>query len=195
MVNFALNQYKMRIRLFNVLLILSIVGAAFFSCKRSTLQIEKAQEVDYIKRYVQTIKDIILTPSGLYYKELVPGDVSADSIKTGDMVKVFYSGYLIQDTVGIGIKNGIIFDSSGDYEPFSFTVGGGGVITGWEEGIRLMKDGGEAIWVIPSSLGYAGQAQARIPAYSPLIFHIKVYKVYRSTDIFQIIQKRPPGSF
>ena len=184
----------MRFRIFNLLLILSLSGIAFFSCKRSTLQIEKSQEVDYIKRYVQKfLPGIKPTALGLYYKPIIVGNLTTDSIKTGDLVKVFYNGYLIQDTVGIGIKNGTMFDSSGDYEPFSFTVGGGAVITGWEEGIRLMKDGGEAIWVIPSSLGYAAQAQARIPAYSPLIFHIKIYKVYRPTDVNPIIQKLPPG--
>jgi FKBP-type peptidyl-prolyl cis-trans isomerase FkpA len=185
----------MRIRIFNLLLILSFAGVAFFSCKRSTLQIEKAQEVDYIRRYVQKfLPGIQPTALGLYYKPIVVGDLTTDSIKAGDLVKVYYEGYLIQDTVGIGIKNGTMFDTSGDYEPFSFTVGGGAVITGWEEGIRLMKDGGEAIWVMPSNLGYAAQAQAHIPAYSPLIFHIKVYKVYRSTDVYPIIQKMPPGS-
>jgi FKBP-type peptidyl-prolyl cis-trans isomerase len=187
----------MRIRIFNLLLIISLAGVASFSCKRSTMQIEKAQEVDYIREYVQKfLPGIKPTALGLYYKPITLGDLTKDSIRTGDLVKVFYSGYLIQDTVGVGIKNGAMFDTSGDYEPFSFTVGGGGVITGWEEGIRLMKDGGEAIWVLPSSLGYAGQPQSRIPAYSPLIFHIKIYKVYEANTLVQppIIQKSPPGS-
>jgi FKBP-type peptidyl-prolyl cis-trans isomerase len=194
LVNFVLNHYNMRIRLFNVLLILSLAGAAFFSCKRDTNQILRDQEVDYIKKYIQSHPDLKLTTTGIYYQQLVAGDAATDSIKTGDMVKVFYSGYLLQDTVGIGIKTGSMFDSSGDYEPFSFTVGAGGVIAGWEEGIRLMKDGGEALWLIPSRFAYASQPQSRIPAYSPLLFHIKIYKVYRSTDVFPIIQKLSPGS-
>jgi len=87
-----------------------------------------------------------------------------------------------------------MFDTSGDYEPFSFTVGAGTVITGWDEAIRLMKDGGEAIWVMPSRLAYSAQAQNGIPAYSPLVFHIWIYKVFRSTDVLPIIEKIPPGS-
>lgn len=185
----------MRIGIFRYLLILFVAGAAFLSCKRSTLQIEKAQESDYIARYVQRyMSDIKPTDLGLYYQPIQLGDVTADSIRTGDVVKVYYSGFLIQDTVGIGIKTGNMFSSSGDYEPFSFTVGGGVVVQGWEELIRLMKDGGEANWLIPSKLGYAAQPQAGIPAYSPLVFHIKIYKVYRSTDVFPILQQKPPGS-
>lgn len=185
----------MRIRIFNLLLILSLAGVAFISCKRSTLQIEKAQESDYIRRYVKKfMPDIKPTALGLYYQPIQLGNVNSDSIRTGDLVKVFYKGYLIQDTIGLGIKTGTMFDSSGDYEPFSFTVGSGGVITGWQEGIRLMKDGGEAVWLIPSRLAYASQAQSGIPAFSPLIFHIKIFKVYKSTDVVPIIQKSPPGS-
>lgn len=184
----------MRFKIFNLLLILSLAGTAFYSCKKTTAQIERDQEVDYIRRYTaKFLPGIKPTASGLYYKEITPGNVAADSIRAGNLVKVFYKGYLIQDTISLGIKNGTLFDTSGDYEPFSFTVGGGGVIVGWDQAIRLMKDGGEAIWVIPSKLAYSSQAQSGIPAYSPLIFHVWIYKVYRATDVFPIIQKRPPG--
>ena len=107
------------------------------------------------------------------------------------MVKVFYSGYLITDDSTNGIEDGYKFDSSGDFEPFSFTVGAGAVITGWDEAIRYMKVGSEAKVIIPSKLGYSSQSQSTIPAYSTLIFYLKVYKVYRSTDVWPTIEIRP----
>ena len=170
MVIFVLNLDNMRIKVFNLLLILVLTGAAFYSCKKTTSQMLRDQETDYLKRYVEKyLPGVKPTSAGLYYQEL-NGGKDTITIKTGDIVKVFYKGYLIQDTIGLGIKTGTLFDTSGDYEPFSFTVGGGTVITGWDEAIRLMKDGGEAIWVVPSRLAYSGQGHNGIPAYSALVF-------------------------
>jgi FKBP-type peptidyl-prolyl cis-trans isomerase len=186
----------MRIKIFNLLLILGLTGAGFYSCKKTTSQMLRDEESDHIKRYVERyLPEVKPTSSGLYYHELIPGDVSADLIKTGDRVKVFYTGNLIEDNDSLGIIDGAVFDTSGDYEPFSFTVGGGTVITGWDEAIRLMKDGGEAKWVLPSHLAYSGQAQNGIPAYSPLVFKVKVYRVYRAGDEFPVISKKPLGSY
>jgi len=184
----------MRPKVFNWLLIFILTGNSFYSCKKTTSQQLREEEADHLKRYVEKyLPEVKPTLSGLYYQELNAGKDTI-SIKTGDLVKVFYKGYLIQDTIGLGIKTGAMFDTSGDYEPFSFTVGAGTVITGWDEAIRLMKDGGEAIWVMPSRLAYSAQAQNGIPAYSPLVFHIWIYKVFRSTDVLPIIEKIPPGS-
>lgn len=185
----------MRIRIFNLFLILALTAGGFYSCKKTTSQMQRDQEADYLSRYVKKYHpDAKPTPSGLYYIETKAG-VDTFTIKTGDLVKISYKGYLIQDTISLGIKDGLLFDAWGDYEPFSFTVGGGTVITGWDEAIRLMKNGGEAKWIIPSRLGYSSQAQTRIPAYSTLVFYVSIYKVYRSTDVFPIIEKKPPGLF
>lgn len=163
---------------FSLLIIIAILGTFIWSCKKTTSQILRDQEVDYIRRYVERyLPGIKPDSAGVYYKELNPGKGMA-KIKTKDLVKLFYKGYLIQDTVGIGIKTGIMFDTSGDYEPFTFKVGAGKVISGWDDAIKLMKDSAEAIWVIPSRLAYSGQAQSDIPAYSPLVFHVRIYKVY-----------------
>ena len=181
----------MRIKVFNFLLIFVITGAAFYSCKKTTSQMQRDQEADYIKRYAEKyMQGATVTPSGFHYLETKAGK-DTTTIKTGDMVKVFYSGYLIQDTINEGIKKGAMFDTSGDFEPFSFVVGGGTVITGWDEAIRLMKDGGEATWLIPSRLAYSGQPQNGIPAYSPLVFDVRIYRVYRAGDTFPVISKKP----
>ena len=57
--------------------------------------------------------------------------------------------------------------------------------------MTYMKDGSEAKLVIPSRLAYSSTAQTTIPSYSPLVFYIKIYKVYRSTDVWPTIEIRP----
>jgi FKBP-type peptidyl-prolyl cis-trans isomerase len=180
----------MKIRIFNLVLLSLLAAGAFYSCKKTSSQELRDLEVANLQKYVQKyLPGVQPTPSGLYYQETKPGDATKDSIKTGDVVKVFYSGFLIEDIDSIA--DGAQFDGSGDYEPFTFTVGAGGVIAGWEEAIRLMKDGGEARWVLPSRIGYSSQAQSGIPAYSPLVFYIKVYKVYRVEEDFPVVSKQP----
>jgi FKBP-type peptidyl-prolyl cis-trans isomerase len=195
LVIFVLNHDYMRIKVFNLLLIFALSGAAFYSCKKTTSQAMRDEEADHIKRYTEKyLPGIKPTASGLYYQELKSG-VDTIPIESGDLVKVFYTGNLIEDNDSLGIIDGDVFDSSGDYEPFTFTVGGGTVITGWDEAIRLMNDGAEAKWVIPSKLAYSGQAQNGIPAYSPLVFNVRIYRVYRTDDEFPVISKKPLGSF
>jgi FKBP-type peptidyl-prolyl cis-trans isomerase len=187
----------MRIRLFNLFLVFAFIAVVISSssCKKTTAQAERDLEQEYLSKYVaKYLHGVTPKSSGLYFLETKAGTTNPKDtakIKKGDLVKVFYGGHLIQDTTGvIGIKT-IPFDSSGVYEPFTFTVGAGTVIAGWDEAMTYMKDNSEAKLVIPSKLAYAGMAQSTIPAYSPLVFFIKVYKVYRSTDTVQTIQKLP----
>jgi peptidylprolyl isomerase len=63
-------------------------------------------------------------------------------------------------------------------EAFSFELGKGQVIQGWEEGIALMKAGGKATFILPSSLAYGAIARGEdIPAYSPLVFDVELLEV------------------
>lgn len=76
------------------------------------------------------------------------------------------------------LTNGTKFDSSFDRnQPFTFTLGGGQVIKGWDEGVVGMKVGGKRKLVIPPSLGYGNQAQGSIPANSTLVFEITLVSV------------------
>ncbi|HFC10918.1 MAG TPA: FKBP-type peptidyl-prolyl cis-trans isomerase [Candidatus Kaiserbacteria bacterium] len=90
--------------------------------------------------------------------------------KKGDTISVAYIGTL---------TNGTVFDSTSKHngEPFTFTLGAGHVIAGWDQGVAGMKVGGERTLVIPPSLGYGSQASDKIPANSTLIFKIKLLKV------------------
>ncbi len=103
------------------------------------------------------------TPSGLQYEDLVPG--SGDSPKAGKKVTVHYTGWL---------TNGTKFDSSVDRnEPFTFVIGAGQVIPGWDEGVMSMKIGGKRKLVIPPELGYgAAGAGGVIPPNATLVFEV-----------------------
>lgn len=175
---------------YRYLLIIVLLVLGFASCKKTTLQLERDKEKELLAKYIDKFhKGAIPTASGLYYIETKKG--TGDSIVAGNYVKVYYSGYLIENNDTVGIRDGYKFDSSGDYEPFSFTVGTSSVIAGWDEAITHMRQGGEAKWIIPSKDAYGGSGQTSIPAYSTLVFYVKVYKVYRSTDTLKTIQKVP----
>jgi FKBP-type peptidyl-prolyl cis-trans isomerase len=184
----------MRIRLFNLFLVFALITVVISSCKTPIGQAQRDLEQEYLSKYVaKYLPNVTPKSSGLYFLETKAGSTAAkDTIKAGDVVEVFYRGYLITDDPTNGIQDGAMFDEKPvGYEPFSFTVGAGAVITGWDEAITYMKDGSEAKLVIPSKLGYSGTAQTYIPAYSPLVFYITVYKVHRTTDEWPVIEILP----
>jgi peptidylprolyl isomerase len=83
---------------------------------------------------------------------------------TGDTATVHYVG-----TFTTGVK----FDSSYDRgQPFTFRIGAGQVIRGWDEGVPGMKVGGKRRLVIPPSLAYGSQGQGPIPPNTTLVFEI-----------------------
>jgi FKBP-type peptidyl-prolyl cis-trans isomerase len=76
------------------------------------------------------------------------------------------------------LTNGTKFDSSYDRnQPFSFNLGGGEVIQGWDQGVVGMKVGGKRKLTIPPSLGYGSQDMGAIPPNSTLIFEVELLKV------------------
>ncbi|HTQ09858.1 MAG TPA: FKBP-type peptidyl-prolyl cis-trans isomerase [Fimbriimonadaceae bacterium] len=90
-----------------------------------------------------------------------------EPVASGDTVWVQYKGTL---------KNGTVFDeNSGDADPFTFTLGQGPVIKGWDQGLLGMRVGGERKLHVPSSLGYGPNGQPpKIPANADLDFDIKL---------------------
>lgn len=108
-------------------------------------------------------------PSKLETKELIAG--TGAEAKAGDTVEVNY--------VGVLYKGGKEFDASWKRkEPFSFTLGKGQVIKGWDQGIVGMKVGGRRELIIPSELAY-GKAGSppTIPANAPLVFVVDLLGV------------------
>jgi peptidylprolyl isomerase len=111
----------------------------------------------------------ITTASGLRITELVVG--SGEEAVSGKSVSVNYRGTL---------TNGREFDSSYGRGPFSFPLGGGRVIKGWDEGVAGMKVGGKRKLVIPPDLAYGERgAGGVIPANATLIFEVELLQVGR----------------
>ena len=115
------------------------------------------------------------TPSGLQYEDTVPG--TGAEATAGNHVRVHYTGWLHDPTA----KNarGKKFDSSKDRgDPFSFSLGGGQVIRGWDEGVQGMKVGGTRVLTIPADLGYGARgAGGAIPPNATLVFEVDLLSV------------------
>jgi peptidylprolyl isomerase len=112
--------------------------------------------------------NIITTPSGLQYIEVQEG--TGDLPKAGQTVIVHYTGTL---------ADGSKFDSSVDRgQPFSFRLGAGQVIKGWDEGLATMKIGGKRTLIVPSALGYGDRGYPPvIPGGATLNFDVELLAV------------------
>ena len=110
----------------------------------------------------------VTTASGLKYIDLVEG--KGESPNVGQQVTVHYTGRL---------EDGTKFDSSLDRdEAFTFTIGVGQVIRGWDEGVITMKVGGKRRLIIPSHLGYGPRgAGGVIPPNATLLFEVELLGV------------------
>ncbi len=108
------------------------------------------------------------TASGLKYEELVAG--TGATPKAGQTCSVHYTGWL---------TNGNKFDSSRDRgQPFTFPIGQGAVIKGWDEGVMGMKVGGKRKLMVPPDLAYGAQGfPPVIPPNSELVFEVELLGV------------------
>jgi FKBP-type peptidyl-prolyl cis-trans isomerase FkpA len=108
---------------------------------------------------------MVTSGSGLQYVDLVVG--SGREAHAGETAVVHYTGTL---------TDGTKFDSSKDRNaPFSFRLGAGQVIKGWDEGVEGMKIGGIRKLVIPPQLGYGSQgAGSVIPPHATLNFEVEL---------------------
>lgn len=116
------------------------------------------------------VNKMTTTDSGLKYVDVVVGNGASPT--RGKQVKVHYTGTL---------ENGTRFDSSVDRKkPFSFIIGIGQVIKGWDEGVMGMKVGGKRKLVIPANLGYGARgAGGVIPPNATLLFDVELLDVQK----------------
>lgn len=94
---------------------------------------------------------------------------------SGATVTVNYTGWLYD--ASRPDQKGLQFDSSAGTTPFSFTLGSGRVIAGWDRGVAGMKVGGVRRLVVPPSLGYGGTRNGLIPPNATLVFDIELLSV------------------
>ncbi len=123
------------------------------------------KNASYSLNYAFTPETPVRTASGLQYIDINPG--TGVTPRTGQTVSVQYTGLL---------TNGVKFDSSRDRnQPFSFQIGVGDVIRGWDEGISTMAVGARRQLIIPAELAYGSRgAGSTIPPNATLIFDVEV---------------------
>lgn len=143
-----------------------LVAASFFllfsSCKKEAESTN--HELVLINNFLEE-RNIVAEPtlSGMYYIEMVEG--IGDFPVTSDTLDVFYKGMFL---------DGRVFESNYGGNPFTFPLGEGRVIQGWDEGLTYMKQGGKALLIIPSYLAYGTYGQGAIPGNTPLLFEIEL---------------------
>lgn len=102
--------------------------------------------------------------SSLYIQDLVPGTGAA--VTSGETLGVVYTGWLV---------NGTQFDSNVGKTTFSFVLGAGSVVEGWDQGIVGMRIGGTRLLVVGSSLAYGTKGSPpSVPSNSTLVFSVQL---------------------
>lgn len=135
--------------------------------------VQQAQEVEEVNPQVQQSTSAPTPTPITEVNELKARDIAVGTgteVKNGDTVEVNYTGTFL---------NGQKFDSSYDRnQTFSFTVGAGEVIKGWDAGLIGMKTGGKRELLIPSDLAYGVQGSpGAIPPNTPLRFEIELVSI------------------
>lgn len=142
--------------------VLVLAAAVFFS----TAAIAGDAKPKYKSKPVKNPKEV-KTADGLIYTITAQGD--GPMPKAGDKVTAHYTGTL---------EDGTKFDSSVDRGlPFSFKLGAGQVIKGWDEAFALMHAGDKAKLRIPAELGYGANANGKIPANATLLFDVELLDI------------------
>jgi peptidylprolyl isomerase len=168
-------------------IIYAIPLAIFFNAcgsKKSTTEetvTPPTEEITANMNKIETVTgDTITTASGLRYIKITTTENTKPTV--GDLVSVHYRGTLL---------DGTMFDESYERgQPFSFTLGKGQVIKGWDEGIALLAKGEKARLLIPAALAYGSRgAGGVIPPNADLIFDVELidfkegYKPYKTDGI------------
>lgn len=161
-------------------IIILIAFAAIFMGEKSSPPAKIGNELSslptaVISSFPSASVSVTISPSALGMEnttELKIEDLkvgTGEEAKSGNRVSVNYKGTL---------TNGTQFDSSYDRgQPFSFDLGAGDVISGWDEGVVGMKVGGKRKLVIPPDMAYGARALPGIPANSTLVFEVELLKV------------------
>lgn len=158
-------------------MILAILGCTvcvslFSGCTDKNCCSSESKISSSVKTVKQEVK-MITTDSGLKYEVLKEGS-SSQTPNKGQNVVVHYTGWL-----DINGEKGNKFDSSVDRgTPFTFIIGVGQVIKGWDEGVASMKIGEKRKLTIPAALGYGSRGAGNaIPPNATLIFEVELLEI------------------
>jgi peptidylprolyl isomerase len=137
-----------------------VAGLVFVTDDERTPEVRRAEALLEATDNTNRIQRMVV-------EDIVVGE--GDEVQSGDTVVVHYAGRL---------QSGEEFDNSQRRgQPFSFTVGAGQVIKGWEEGLIGMKVGGERVLVIPPDKGYGAAGIGPIPPNATLVFSIQLLDI------------------
>lgn len=162
-----------------------IFGAiAFFACDDG-IDYEKMrlEELAILDDYLAlNHPDAESTSSGLYYLN-EDGTGSGDTISPGDKVQIYYATWVLNSATGTSVDSTLVDQSSGyleghRYEPLSFIVGAGSVLTGLEEAMIYMQEGTRSHLIINSELAYGQDGSGSVGAFATLLMEVEVYKVF-----------------
>jgi FKBP-type peptidyl-prolyl cis-trans isomerase len=150
----------------SLLFLFGVVLLSVASCKPEN----KAEQIeeDSILAYISENPALAFEKkaSGLYYFEVLAGQ--GELAQTGDTVSIRYTGRFLDETV---------FDSNiENTEPYRTLVNVGALIPGFDEGLTYMRNGGKAIFLIPSNLGY-GSSGYYFPGYTPILFEVEIVEL------------------
>ena len=114
----------------------------------------------------------VTTASGLQIFDVIIGE--GEEVRAGDAAAIHFAGWL---------ESGVQFDTSLDDEgePFTFVLGRGQVIAGWDEGIVGMKPGGVRRLIVPPVLGYGARGSDNVPPNAVLTYDIELVAFGRAT--------------
>ena len=141
---------------------MAIVVAALMGCGDDMTGPETIEEAEFAGSLGINLANFTRTSSGLYYEDIAEG--SGEPAAAGNEVEVAYAGWL---------TDGTEFDSGA----FSFTLGVGQVVRGFDEGVTGMKVGGIRRIIIPPALGYGSQGSGPVPPDAIMIFRIEVLAI------------------
>jgi len=131
------------------------------------VQQDRAQILNYIKR--NNLVEMKESPTGLFY--YISGTSNGPKVRKGDVVEYSYRVSLLDGTV--------CYQSNAE-APATFEVGHGGVVSGLEEGILLMRQGQSAKFIMPPHLAYGLIGDSKqVPARSIVIYDVELLAVYR----------------
>lgn len=142
-----------------------IMNEPEFAAKEYAKELEQTREDSIVaSRFISQYQRINKTHTGLHYVMSKPG--TGKQPVAGSKVTVKYRGYLM---------SGKVFESN--QQGFTFILGSKDVIAGWNEGIKLMREGGRFKFIIPPHLAYGGSGADIIPPYTTIIFDIDLISV------------------
>lgn len=151
---------------FTVMEAIERVNIAFMAARARMMERNLAEGLAFLAEN-STRPNVIVTPSGLQFEHITEG--TGEKPGPSDWVLVHYHGTTI---------NGNVFDSTRDTgEPVEIPLFR--VIPGWSEGLRMMKEGGKARFVIPPDLAYGEQGVGTIEPNSVLIFDVELLSITR----------------